>query len=292
MSRRPVAPLPALLGPVLLAPVLLACTLALAPAMPAAAQEAAPAPAAQDRQPTEITATNGIEWRRAERTYIARGNARATQGDETVTADMLVAYYRETPEGKNHIYRMDAIGNVRIQRGTNTTATGEHGIYDVDNKVMTLTGGNLTATSGNGRLTARDSLEYWKERDMLVARGKAVAIQGRDDIRADVLVAHIGDVAANGRAKRDITRVDAFGNVVVTSQDNVARGSKGTYDVATRTAVLVGNPSVTRPAQSGSGGAGRSGQGGRAAALLVPNSSDGAQPAQPAAGGSEEPPRP
>ena len=40
-------------------------------------------------KPVAIEAENGIEWQQNNRVYIARGNAKATRGDGTVTADTL-----------------------------------------------------------------------------------------------------------------------------------------------------------------------------------------------------------
>ena len=65
-------------------------------------------------KPIEINAEQGIEWQQNNRAYIARGNARAAQGDVAVLADTLTAYYRETENGRTDIWRIDAVGRVRI----------------------------------------------------------------------------------------------------------------------------------------------------------------------------------
>ena len=44
--------------------------------------------------PVEVTARDGMEWRRNEQMVIANGSARAVRGDVTVTADRLIARYR------------------------------------------------------------------------------------------------------------------------------------------------------------------------------------------------------
>src|SRR5262249_58577797 len=49
----------------------------------------------QSNSPIEIEAEAGIEWRRNEKQYIARGNATAKRGDLTVHADTLTAHYRD-----------------------------------------------------------------------------------------------------------------------------------------------------------------------------------------------------
>src|SRR5262249_52793367 len=54
--------------------------------------------------PVEIDASEGIEWQRDQKVYIARGNARVARGDLSVSADTLTAHYRESPDGKTTIY--------------------------------------------------------------------------------------------------------------------------------------------------------------------------------------------
>ena len=46
-------------------------------------------------KPIEINADEGIEWSQKQKVYGARGNARASQGRVTVSANTLTAHYRE-----------------------------------------------------------------------------------------------------------------------------------------------------------------------------------------------------
>ena len=47
-------------------------------------------------QPIEIDADQGIEWLSGDKVYLARGNANAKQGDFSMRADILKAFYRNT----------------------------------------------------------------------------------------------------------------------------------------------------------------------------------------------------
>jgi lipopolysaccharide export system protein LptA len=237
----------------LLAIAALAAT-ALMPSLPAAAQDLL----RQGRGPLAIDADNGIEWRRDEQVYIASGHAKAVRGDVTVTADRLVAHYRSggtgnsrpaasptdtnTP-GAGNIYRVDAIGNVVISTPTER-AVGDHGIYDLDKAVMVLTGGNLKLTTPSQTVTARDSLEYWDQRKLAVARGNAVAVDKDRRVAGDVLTAHVAQ-DANGNASR-ISRIDAFGNVRVSTPTQIAQSAKGVYNADTQIATLVDRVRVTQ----------------------------------------------
>ena len=57
----------------------------ISPCRPVAAAESNPVNVAQD-EPLEITADKTLEWHRNDQKYIARGNAKAAQGDVSITA--------------------------------------------------------------------------------------------------------------------------------------------------------------------------------------------------------------
>ncbi len=221
----------------------------------------------------DITADNGIEWRRDEQIVIAQGNARATRGGVTVTADRLIARYRPRRGaaaaqrssggdtglgGANEIYRLEARGHVVITTATDR-ATGEQATYDMDQAVLVMTGSNLSITSKEQTLTARDSLEYWSQRHMAVARGDAVARDTENRvIRADVLVGYFKpDNAAQTPAARTpanarpggntrVDRIEAFGNVEVRTATEVLRGDRGVYSPDQGIARVAGNVRITR----------------------------------------------
>jgi lipopolysaccharide export system protein LptA len=73
-------------------------------ATPSCAQSKSAAPgnalglAGQDSgKPISITADKGVEWQQSNQVYIARGNAKATRGETSVSADTLYAYYGPAP---------------------------------------------------------------------------------------------------------------------------------------------------------------------------------------------------
>jgi lipopolysaccharide export system protein LptA len=195
--------------------------------------------------PVAIEAASGIEWRRDEQVYIASGNAKATQGNVTVTADKLIARYRDGKGGNGgpDIYRVEALGNVKITSGTET-ALASKAVYDLDRGLMAMTGEGLKLTTPTQTVTARDSLEYWRDSKVAVARGLAVATEGERRVQADTLTAHLIDATANQAAR--IAKVDGVGNVRVSSQDASATGAKGVYNLDTEIATLVGGVKVTQ----------------------------------------------
>ena len=161
--------------------------------------------------PIQITARDGIEWRQGDRVVIAKGDAKAVRGTVTVTADQLFAWYRPKGEDSaapapaqpvttgltgptetegNEVYRLRAEGNVHIYTETDQ-AWGDQATYDLDQAVLVLTGHALKLTTPSDILTARDTMEYWSQKHMAVARGDAVVVTNdARRVSADTLVAY------------------------------------------------------------------------------------------------------
>jgi lipopolysaccharide export system protein LptA len=290
--------------------------------------------------PIEVTARDGIEWRQNEKEVIARGNARAVRENVTVTADRLIAHYRKKggapdasppnaqsnaepsaqPKGGiagedadtsgNEIYRVEAEGHVRIFTPTDH-AEGDRAIYDLDQAVLLMTGKNLKLTTPQNVLTARDTLEYWSQKHMAVARGNAVVVtnDGRR-IAADTLVAYTTDaprpagaataqtVKASAKPAKEpedpltasgkLQKVDAIGNVSVRTATETVTGDRAVYVPDTGIARLAGQVRITRGQNQLNGveaevnlktGVSRllSGPSGRVQGLVVPNDASNQQ---------------
>ncbi|MCE2760047.1 MAG: hypothetical protein LW713_03270 [Acetobacteraceae bacterium] len=226
--------------------------------------------------PIEVTARDGIEWRQNDQVVIARGAAQAVRGGVTIDADLLLARYRprggtpaeprpasEGPGGASEIWRLEAEGNVVITTATDR-AEGDRAIHDIDQAVMVLTGRNLRLTSPDNVLTARDSVEYWPQRRMAVARGDAVVVTKDDKrVRADVLVAYFreaptepagaprpqptraGSEKAPG-SDSNLEKVEAYGRVEIRTAEEVVRGDTGIYTPPNSIARLLGNVRIVR----------------------------------------------
>jgi len=256
-----------------LAPLLVCASLSI----PASAQGLSLGGVSQDR-PIEISADSGIEWQQNAQVYIARGNAVAKRGTTEVHAETLTAHYRPSKGAgsENEIYRLDADGRVVIKSPTQTVV-GDQAVYDVDQQIGIVTGKALKLTTPTDIVTARDSFEWYDQKQVAVARGDAVAVREAKQIRADVLTAHMtkdkpkaGEsksaakptqatpAAASAKAgapagplgdsdeSSRISRVDAQGNVVVTTPTDIGRGNYGVYNADTGIVTLLGNVTVTR----------------------------------------------
>ena len=290
--------------------------------------------------PVEVTARDGMEWRQNEQMVVARGDARAVRGGVTVMADTLIARYRRKPgsaapaageqpggaadAGANEIYRLEAQGHVRISTATDL-AVGDRAVYDIDQAVLVLTGGDLRLTTPQQTLTAEDSMEYWSDKGMAVGRGEAT-VQTADGRRltADTLVGYTApqstpqsalQSAPQGAAPRPaaparpgdpaltsgkLQRVEAFGNVQIRTATETVRASRGVYVPDSGIARLAGNVRITRGqnqlngeeaivnTQTGVSTLARA-PGGRVQGLVVPN--DSANPSAAAPPGAPAPAR-
>lgn len=103
------------------------------------------------------------------------------------------------------------------------------------------------AASANPPLevTAQDSLEWHRDKQMYIARKDAVARQGATELRGDTLIARYTDEpkdeAAGKKGGMTISRIEAEGNVLIISDGSRAQGQKGFYDVAAGYSELTGN---------------------------------------------------
>jgi len=196
----------------------------------------------EDDGPIEITAEDGIEWWQPKQLYIARGNAKATRNDIDLFGDELTAHYRSDSEGNREIWRIDAIGSVRVV-SAKEQAYGDKGVYSVDQGIFVLTG-KVRLDTLQESVTATRSLEYWANKNMAVARGNAIAIHEDRRLNGETLVAYFHEPDASG--KRKLQRVEAFTDVHVSTPTEIIRGSRGVYNVDSGITTIIGSVKITR----------------------------------------------
>ena len=88
-------------------------------------------------------------------------------------------------------------------------------------------------TAGNAsqaiEITA-DTLEVRQSENVAVFEGSVHAIQGELVLNADMLTVYYREVAGS-QGNLGVSRIDAEGNVIISSPDETAQGQRGTYDV-------------------------------------------------------------
>jgi lipopolysaccharide export system protein LptA len=236
--------------------------------------------------PVEIDANEGVEWNQDQKVYIARGNAKATRGDTSITADSLIAHYRDSATGQTNIYMVEAIGHV-VVLSKDSRIVGDKGIYNLDNGSAVLTGNGLRASSKDQYVTARDSLEYWEKQNAVIARGDAVAVNPQQRVNADTLT---GYFHTDTTGTKKLYQVEGAGHVVITSKGSVVHSAKAVYNMDNDIATLEGGVKISRGKNQingehavynmRTGQAKVTGGGGQVKTLLVPNSDNAKTPAQ------------
>ena len=193
--------------------------------------------------PIEITAGDGLEWRRTEKVLVAAGGVVLTRGTMKLEADSVSAWYREGKDGKGQeVYRIDAAGKVRLA-SDGAKGFGESAAYDLDQGVYVLSGGKPRFEAEQLVVTAAQNLEYWEAKQLAVARGGAVAESGDRKISADVISAYVE--SADGD-KMELSRVEAIGGVLISTPEDSAKGNEAVYDAKSGIATLCGNVEIRR----------------------------------------------
>jgi lipopolysaccharide export system protein LptA len=217
------------------------CLIGLPPEIVAETGTADPLSQSQAGTPVQIEATQGIEWRRNDKTYVARGDATATRGDLKVRADTLSARYRDKADGGTEIYQIEADGGVVLTQ-PGRTIYGSHAVYNLDNHTLTMTGGNLRVVTKTDTVTARDQLEYRERERIVLAQGDVVVERPTRRISADSMIGHF-DRQDDGSLS--MVRVEAEGNITVKTKDTFARSQKGDYDLIHDIMTLSGDVRIT-----------------------------------------------
>ncbi|MFA5592866.1 MAG: LptA/OstA family protein [Micavibrio sp.] len=245
-----------------------AAALAFAAALMVAAAPAQAQIAGNQEEPIEITATGTVEWLRGKQQYVARRDVIVTQGTMQLYTDLLTADYREGAASSTEIWQLTAEGNVQVKDQSHT-AYGDHGVYDVESGVATLTGDNLRLVSPDQTVTARDKMEYFANERKARAIGNAVVTRPNDTIRADTITAFFkadsggtlpnrsggggSGVGSNSRGgssggadSGNLNRLEAVGKVVITTPSEKLYGDRAVYKADTNMAEMTGNVRVER----------------------------------------------
>lgn len=117
---------------------------------------------ANQDKPVQIKAQT-VEVRDKERKATFSGNVQVVQGDATIRCRTLVVSYvtdggtnpavgariaQPGPGGKSQISKIEALGGVIVTQ-KDQTATGEAGVFDMNTKIITLTGNVVISQGGN-----------------------------------------------------------------------------------------------------------------------------------------------
>ena len=194
---------------------------------------------AANQDPVEISASEALEWDRKKGTYTAKKDVVVMQGDIKINSDFLVASYAES-NGMTDVSHIEAQGNVTISSPP-YVAYGDSAVYNVKTGNAVLTGKALTVTTDNDVMTAEDKVEFFKDKNILVATGNPTIKHALDTIKAKKMVAYF---KLDKSGKMIAERITATGGVVVSTPRETASGDKAIYYVIKKTASLIGNVKI------------------------------------------------
>lgn len=213
--------------------------------------------------PIKVTSTEGIEWQRDDKLWIARGDVIAEQGLSKLFSQILIVHYRAKEEDPaaakkeaepvvqdetSLITKIEVEQEVRLET-PNFTATGNEGSYDVEELVFTVKGEGSKIVFASGVVVGGDdSLEMWELKNVGVARGNAW-IKRPDGaiLRGEKLVAYFAEEKQADQRLGELEKVDAFDDISITQKQEKITGDKGIYESRSGTATVIGNVVITRP---------------------------------------------
>jgi lipopolysaccharide export system protein LptA len=151
---------------------------------------------AQESQPVEITADEGLEWDRDAQLFTANGNAKIVQGTTVLKADRLIASYSDSADS-------------------------------IILKTVTATGGRPNVETGDETLTANKMVASFSDNnkgeiEKIVASGDVVIVTPEDTLKGD---------NAEYQPQNELAIVT--GNVTITRGDNVLSGNRATFNMKT-----------------------------------------------------------
>lgn len=202
-------------------------------------------------QTVTIEAENGIAWYRADKRFVATGQARAVRGLLTVEGQRLVAFYQDTAQAASDtlsssksISRLEAHGAARITRH-DQRAQAETALYDVTSGLLILKAHNTraTLTTPAASLVARDTITYDTRTLKATAVGDVIIRRLQQDVKADRVVAYMATVGG----KTTLKTAEALGHVHIETDREKATAQKAYYDaVQGEVVTLVGNVVLLR----------------------------------------------
>ncbi|MEQ8387863.1 MAG: LptA/OstA family protein [Alphaproteobacteria bacterium] len=98
-----------------------------------------------------VTAEDSLEYWQARQMAVARGDGTAVRDGRTLSAEVLVSFFRKTEAGETVLERIEAFDNVVVNTDQDRAA-GNRGVYDTASGVAHLYG-DVVLTRGKSRLS-------------------------------------------------------------------------------------------------------------------------------------------
>lgn len=188
-------------------------------------------------QPLEISAAKELLWDQTQSLYEAIGDANATRGTQSISAQTLRAKYDNSTD-EQEINRIIAIDDVRFS-DERLSGKGTHLDYDVRQNFYTLKGPGAEINSKDGTAKAKTLLTFDRANGVMTAQdnGEILMNDGR------ILKGAFIEILLS--ETEDIKTIDAEGNVFVQQADGKQAFAKsGRYNAETDKAILIGDVKI------------------------------------------------
>ena len=188
-------------------------------------------------QPLEISASTELIWDQTKGLYEASGDAVAIRGNQTISADVLTAYYNRDSANQD-VERIIADTNVRFTDG-DLNGSGARLDYNVTSTFYELTGPNARLSSKDGKAKAEKTLSFDRATGIIIAqqKGEILLSDGRL-LKGNFIEITLSDT-------EEIETVMVSGNVAMRQADGKeAYSDEGVYNAKTGKAVLTGSVKI------------------------------------------------
>lgn len=118
-----------------------------------------------------VTARDSLEYYEAREMAVARGDAVATRGNDTLRADVLIGQFKKGPDGATVMERIDGSGNVVVTTATDV-ALSDKLVYSVADETAVLIG-DVKITRGDNQLNGEAAEMNMKTKINRVIAGPA-----------------------------------------------------------------------------------------------------------------------
>ena len=170
----------------------------------------------------EIEASGFLEWNQENKSYIAKGDAIATQGQRTIQADKLTAFY-ESEENRD-ITKIRALGSVKFNDASGSGYSDKLN-YEIKTQTVTLEGNENYFETEKFFAKSSDLIQFNEINGLLLLQQDAmISISKARKIEAQQLEVELTEDG-------DVNTIDANGNVKLTEEvGRIAFSSSAFYD--------------------------------------------------------------
>ncbi len=170
----------------------------------------------------EIEASDFLEWNQENKSYIAKGDAIATQGERTIKADKIIAFY-ESEENRD-ITRIQAVGSVKFS-DVSGSGYSDRLYYEMNTQTVILNGNENYFESEEFIAQSSNQIQFNEINGILNLQDNAmISISQAKKIEAQRLEIELSD---DGK----LTTINAEGDVKLTEEaGRIAYSSSAFYE--------------------------------------------------------------